>query len=357
MRDKYVLENGTLKNKLGITDQKALNESERKITRNAELNMPSFSLDFQGLKQVHKHLFEDVYEWAGEIRESILKKEDTFFVPHTRLNKAIEELFSELERKNNLKGLSQQEFVLQVSEIFGKLNNIHPFREGNGRTQRLFISELALQAGHQLDFSEITQERMIQASIEFNQGNPKKMQEMFTECLDKQMIENLRSFNSVLREYKGINGWNNLYVAHSHAGNSYQGIFVDTNKSTFVMQLRQKSDTIHENSIIISEYKNMKYLDVQPQKSGDKITLNIPKTLQQLKEQLTANNIKKDYPHLSRDNAKKIEIMAMQIVSKCPNNLEAQRSHLENLQNKIPDIANGKIPLPELPDIDKGQGL
>lgn len=101
-------------------------------------------------KKIHKHLFEDVYEWAGELRTSILQKEDTFFVSHTRLNKAIDNLFLELERKNNLKGLSKQEFTLQVSDAFGKLNNIHPFREGNGRTQRIFISELALQAGHQL---------------------------------------------------------------------------------------------------------------------------------------------------------------------------------------------------------------
>lgn len=60
---------------------------------------------------------------------------------------------------------------------------------------------------------------------------------------------------------------------------------------------------------------------------------------------------------LSNDNAKKIEIMAMQIISKCPNNFEAQKKGLEMLQKQIPDIANGKIPLPELPDVNKGKGL
>lgn len=356
---KYEYENGVLINKLGIKDQEKLKEFERFQTNLAERTLPSFSLDFEGLKKIHKHLFENVYEWAGEPRESILQKEDTFFVPHTRLNRAINELFSELERKNHLKGLSQQEFALQVSDVFGKLNNIHPFREGNGRTQRIFISELALQAGHQLDFSEITQERMIQASIEFNQGNPKKMQEMFTECLDKQMVANLRIFNNVLRKEKGVNNWNALFVSHSHSGNNYQGIFVGNDSTTFVMQLTKPSDTLSKYSIIISKYDDMKYLNIQPSKIGDKITLNIPhqqeKIIQQLKDQLTANNIKKDYPTISDNDAKTIELFANYQLSQ-HQNPKAQQAILEKIQSQLPDIESGKIVLPDLPTQDKGKG-
>lgn len=276
--NKYTLPNGTLVNKLGIIDQKKLEEAERIITREAEKTLPKFSLNFDGLKKIHQHLFQDVYEWAGQTRTSTLQKDldSPAFTPPTLIEKYAHQIFTELKDKNHLQNLDKDSFSKEAAHLFGHINNLHPFREGNGRTQRIFIEEVAKQAGYEIDFSEITKERMIQASIEFNQGNPRKMQEIFIESMDKKLIENLRSFNAVLRENRGIDGWNNLFVSHSHSGNEYQGIYVGTDKKTFVMQLQEPSGTIEKNSIIIAKYDEMQFLDVQPKKEGQKVTLNIP---------------------------------------------------------------------------------
>ena len=277
--NKYTLPNGTLKNKLGITDQEKLNKAERAITFDAEGSIPKFSLDFNGLKKIHHHLFQDVYEWAGQSRMSTLQKDrDTpAFTPPALIERQAHKIFTELKDKNNLQNLDKDSFSKEVAYLFGHINNLHPFREGNGRTQRIFIKEVAKQAGYEIDFSQTTKERMIQASIEFNQGKPKKMEEIFIEALDKQMIADLKPFNQLLIEQKGVDGWNNLFVAHSHENTNYKGTFVGTNKKDFVIQLTEPINTLEKNSIIISNYtKDFKYLNNQEPKVGDKITLNIP---------------------------------------------------------------------------------
>ena len=72
-----------------------------------------------------------------------------------------------------LRGLTRETFAVQAADLMAELNAIHPFREGNGRTQRLFMRELAKGAGHNLDFAVVSKERMLQASIAANeQGDP-----------------------------------------------------------------------------------------------------------------------------------------------------------------------------------------
>lgn len=371
MRDEYLLENGTLRNKLGITNQQALNEIERKITRNAELDMPSFSLDFEGIKKIHKHLFKDIYEWAGQIRTTTLQKDlDTHqFTSPYLINIYAKTIFQNFEKNNRLIGLDKETFPKELANLFGQINNLHPFREGNGRTQRIFITEVAKQAGYEIDFSEITKERMIQASIEFRDNNPKKMHELFIEVLDKQMIDNLRPFNQMMRNEWGLDGWNNMFVANAHFGNTYQGNFIGTDKKTFGMQLTKESDTLVIDSVIIANYEYMRYLDKQNFKNNEIITLTLPKLdiqkldtsinykerLEQLKFQLTKDNIKKDYPTISNNDAKAIELFASYQLSQF-DNPKAQQAILEKIQNQLPDIASGKIILPDLPTQDKGKG-
>lgn len=369
MSDEYILDNGTLKNKLGITNQQALNKSERKITRNAELDMPSFSLDFEGLKQIHKHLFEDIYEWAGQIRTTTLQKDlDTSkFTPPYLIKVYAKEIFKNFKKNNGLIGFDKEIFSKELANLFGHINNLHPFREGNGRTQRIFITEVAKQAGYEIDFSEITKERMIQASIEFKDNNPKKMHELFIEVLDKQMIDNLRPFNQMMRSDKGwgLDGWNNMFVANAHFGNTYQGNFIGTDGKTFGLQLTKESDTLVIDSVIITSCEHMKYLNKQNFKKDDILTLTLPKLdknvdyeeqFEKLKSKLTKDNIKKDYPAISDNNAKVIELFINTQLAKYHDKPNAQQAILEKIQSQLPDIASGKISLPDLPNQDKGKG-
>ena len=89
--------------------------------------------------------------------------------------------------------LGREEFSTRAAVLMVELNGVHPFREGNGRTQRVFITELAQEAGHKLDFSVVTRERMIQARIAGNEKNDRAMmQRLFNEIIDPVRVAALR---------------------------------------------------------------------------------------------------------------------------------------------------------------------
>lgn len=92
-------------------------------------------------------------------------KGETVFTFPERIEPELNKLFLQLKAENYLRGLNQTDITKRLAFYLGELNVHHPFREGNGRTQRIFISDLAFQAGYKLDFSHISQEEMIEASI------------------------------------------------------------------------------------------------------------------------------------------------------------------------------------------------
>jgi 2-succinyl-6-hydroxy-2,4-cyclohexadiene-1-carboxylate synthase len=121
--------------------------------------------DLDHLCSFHRHLFGDVYDWAGELRTVNIVKGTTPFAFANALVPAASELFSELARENFLSGLDLTRFVARAAFYLSELNALHPFREGNGRTQRAFLSQLAISAGWHIDWELITAEQNINASI------------------------------------------------------------------------------------------------------------------------------------------------------------------------------------------------
>lgn len=168
-RDDYYCypDSKVLKNLLGITGEKELDAAEREITslRIAKLEDEPLKgdLDFSYIKKLHKYLFEGIYEWAGEIRQIDISK-GNIFCQHELIEANAEALFNELQYDNFLLGLNEQELIAKLAYYLGDLNNIHPFREGNGRVQRIFIRELASRAGYLINFSNVTPIEMIKAS-------------------------------------------------------------------------------------------------------------------------------------------------------------------------------------------------
>lgn len=160
-------DSSVLKNKLNIDDEKALNEAEREITAIKTLELIDKplrgELDFDYIKRLHKHLFSDIYDWAGELRKTDISK-GNIFCQHELIEINTEVLFNELKAENYLEGLDKDAIVKRLAYYLGDLNTIHPFREGNGRVQRLFIRELASRVGYLVNFDGITPEEMIQAS-------------------------------------------------------------------------------------------------------------------------------------------------------------------------------------------------
>lgn len=166
---KYCYPNSkVLKNKLGIRDAVKLEEAERKVTSlltmKAVQKGVSGKFDFNHLKKIHKFLFGDIYDWAGKLRLVNISKGNQFCKVEF-IEEQMNEIFKKLEKENTLRGIqSKRELTERLAYYFGEINAIHTFREGNGRTQRLFMQLLCNSLGYDLDFTEITSEEMLEAS-------------------------------------------------------------------------------------------------------------------------------------------------------------------------------------------------
>lgn len=162
MKDPYLQENGTLKNKLKISDTEKLKVVESsvvfsKLLTISQLTDKQFNLDY--LKNIHKYLFEDVYEWAGKFRTIPMEKPETYFIPGLSVKyeepENIEtELISLLNSLNSEKweSLSIDQKSIKFTKYIAELWKIHPFREGNTRTSLVFASEFSKYHNFPLDF-------------------------------------------------------------------------------------------------------------------------------------------------------------------------------------------------------------
>ena len=129
-------------NKLDIRDETMLTNAEASIV----LAKASFldqhplngSYDFGHYKQIHYYLFCDLYDWAGEIRKVNVSKKGTSFVPADEIAACAAACFERLSGFSSI-GLSKHELAMEVADFYSTVNMLHPFREGNGRTQRIFF--------------------------------------------------------------------------------------------------------------------------------------------------------------------------------------------------------------------------
>ena len=171
-----------LKNKLGIKDDDFLFETERKLVslRVDELisNPLKGNFDFSHLKAIHKYLFQDIYSWAGKPRTCAIAKKDLFCLPEY-IESYSKEIFDKLKSQKYFINYSYDEKINSLVELFADINALHPFREGNGRTQREFIESLAKINGIMLDLTQVPKMEMIIASHDSINGNYKKLTKMF----------------------------------------------------------------------------------------------------------------------------------------------------------------------------------
>lgn len=239
----YAQPNDTMKNLLGITDAEELVVAERRLTTLRVLELhdgaaPAATrggFDAEHLRAIHQHLFQDVYGWAGTTRgdpltlegqrlqqPSTLIKGMTEFEAPGRVNAQLDRLLSQLERDDHLRGLSREAFSDRAADLFGQLNQIHPFREGNGRTQREFMLQFAAQAGHAIQFQGVTQERITLASFDASQGDPSTIRRLFAEITDPDRARFLERGLDTLQARYG-NGVDELYLATATPGREYAG--------------------------------------------------------------------------------------------------------------------------------------
>lgn len=155
---------GILRNNLGITDQRALDDAESDLVEARRVQMiirpAKITGDLLQLQAIHGQLFQDVYDWAGQLRTVDIRKgsdaEAEFFMPVSRLESGAGFAFAELAEDKQLRGLDRDRFVDRLVHHYDQVNYLHPFREGNGRTQRIFWTQVAAGAGYDLDWSQVT---------------------------------------------------------------------------------------------------------------------------------------------------------------------------------------------------------
>jgi cell filamentation protein len=156
-----------LKNKLDITDQDDLDAFEAEITDlRADEPMPAGMLDYAHFRAIHRHFFQDVYDWAGEPRTVRISKGGNTFCYPENIESQAKRLFAELARKKHYRGLAADQFANEAAHFLAELNAIHPFREGNGRAQLSFLTLLAETAEHPIDYTKIDPERFMEVMIE-----------------------------------------------------------------------------------------------------------------------------------------------------------------------------------------------
>jgi cell filamentation protein len=138
---------GVLRNLLGINSQSELDcvEATFAAVRSYELATSPVvgAFDLDHLRDIHKNLFGDVYDWAGQIRTVDISKGTTRFASFQQIESYAPQITSPLLHEEYLRGLNPDEFSLRAGHYLGELNVLHPFREGNGRSIREFMSQLA----------------------------------------------------------------------------------------------------------------------------------------------------------------------------------------------------------------------
>lgn len=174
-------------NKLGIKDEETLKQVEGNITfakwAELEANPISLDFDFDHYKAIHKYLFEDLYDWAGTVRKIDISKKGTNFVPASDIENVAKGIFDRLKKENFFKNKNKNDFIDNIVDFYSSTNMLHPFREGNGRTQRVFITQLIRFFGYDFDFSNIDSDELMIATIKSANGDNTLLKELFTEFL------------------------------------------------------------------------------------------------------------------------------------------------------------------------------
>lgn len=141
--DPYLIpHSNALRNILGITSSSELSRAESDLSYMRMMEFldsnPHIEPNLRGVQAIHYQLFQDVYDWAGQLHTINMGKGDSLFLPLEFFPNGIEYFERTLQEDHYLQGLDRDQFIESLAVNFDNLNVLHPFREGNGGTQRLF---------------------------------------------------------------------------------------------------------------------------------------------------------------------------------------------------------------------------
>jgi len=180
-------ETSILINKLDIKDEALLNEVEVTLVSAKAAIWESdplyYTFDFKHYKAIHEFLFSDLYDWAGQVRTVDISKKGTRFCPYGEIEDLSSRLFAHLHKCELFTKLKREQFLSEALGFYCTTNYLHPFREGNGRTQRVFITQLINNAGYNFDFADIDGDLLMIATIQSANGVTDLLKNLFDQLL------------------------------------------------------------------------------------------------------------------------------------------------------------------------------
>ena len=174
-------------NKLNIRDKAELKQAEEEFTAVKQMALLQEPIKGRFTKthlfRIHRFLFEDVYPFAGHIRKEQISKGDTMFYPPDLIDRELERVFKNIRSKKLLAERNEEKQIQNLSQTMAELNIIHPFREGNGRTQRVFLTQLIRNAGYDISFADMDTDLLMIATIQSAQGVTDLLKAVFSESI------------------------------------------------------------------------------------------------------------------------------------------------------------------------------
>ena len=185
----YCYENSNvLVNKLNIKNEKELQKYEAKITAAKLLGLRQKGVtgkfDVKHFMDIHTYLFEDIYSFAGKFRNEDISKGVFGFAHWEYIDSELERLLIELKKENYLEGMTKEKLAERIAYYISELNVLHPFREGNGRTIREFIRQLAIKNGYILNLKKVLPIEMLEASKK-SVIDTTDLEKLIESCLEK----------------------------------------------------------------------------------------------------------------------------------------------------------------------------
>lgn len=172
-----------LKNKRGIRDAATLEKFEyaKSTARLVEayLHPVPGKFDLDHIKAIHKHIFQDVYEWAGKTRSVFIMKGGSMFAHPEFIESSWGAEHKKLVASSFLRGMEKDKFTTEIARHYGEVNAIHAFREGNGRATQVYLHQLARGADYELDFSKVKKEQWNEAAKRSFSLETEPMQKVF----------------------------------------------------------------------------------------------------------------------------------------------------------------------------------
>ena len=189
-KDPYVYPgSGVLRNNLEIHDHHELSQAEADIVRASLAILSGRSLpgdyDLAHWQAFHRRIFGGLYPWAGELRTVQIAKPNAFYARPEHIEGYAHGIFAELVSEDYLKGLNRDAFLERLTHYHAEMYAVHPFREGNTRSLRAFLGQLAGEAGYRIAWEHLDHERSLAANVRSLNGQNDQLRILLDAVLDK----------------------------------------------------------------------------------------------------------------------------------------------------------------------------